>query len=245
MLKLLKLLLISEIDMSLYSVRQYELNSSLPVSQQIYQYLRKEIVECMILPSTSLSEKDISSRFSVSRQPVREAFIKLSENGLVQILPQRGTFVKKISLKKVIDGRFVRAAIERCVVVQACKLISPIQISLLEHNLDRQALAVQNDRLSEFLALDDEFHKMLAESANCPFAWEVIENIKTTMDRVRYISLSQASHPSSLLEQHKKIFLSIKEKKTEVAEIAVQEHLDQIVSTIEAIGRVNSEWFEN
>ncbi|WP_270804133.1 GntR family transcriptional regulator, partial [Aeromonas sp. Y307-3] len=85
-------------------------NGNLPVNQQIYRYLRKDIVECTIPPGTLLSEKEISTRFNVSRQPVREAFIKLAENGLVQILPQRGTFVQKISVKRVADGRFIRSA---------------------------------------------------------------------------------------------------------------------------------------
>ena len=56
----------------------------------------------------------------VSRQPVREAFIKLSEAGLVRIRPQRGTFVVKISTKQVTDARFVREAVEVAVARKAC-----------------------------------------------------------------------------------------------------------------------------
>ena len=78
-----------------------ELLNSVPVNQQIYRLLRQDIIDCSIAPGTLLSEKEISLRFSVSRQPVREAFIKLAEAGLVQILPQRGTFVMKISAKQV------------------------------------------------------------------------------------------------------------------------------------------------
>ncbi|MGO1238580.1 MAG: GntR family transcriptional regulator, partial [Hafnia alvei] len=63
--------------------QNYDLNGTVPVNQQIYRYLRKDIVECTIPPGTLLSEKEISARFNVSRQPVREAFIKLAENGLV------------------------------------------------------------------------------------------------------------------------------------------------------------------
>ncbi|MBK0560529.1 GntR family transcriptional regulator, partial [Klebsiella pneumoniae] len=54
-------------------------------NQQIYKILRQDIVRCEIKPGTLLSEKEVSERFDVSRQPVREAFIKLAENGLIQI----------------------------------------------------------------------------------------------------------------------------------------------------------------
>ena len=66
-----------------------QLNPTQPVNQQIYRILRRDIVHCLIAPGTPLSEKEVSVRFNVSRQPVREAFIKLAENGLIQIRPQR------------------------------------------------------------------------------------------------------------------------------------------------------------
>ena len=75
-----------------------QLNPTQPVNQQIYRILRRDIVHCLIAPGTPLSEKEVSVRFNVSRQPVREAFIKLAENGLIQIRPQRGSYVNKISL---------------------------------------------------------------------------------------------------------------------------------------------------
>ncbi len=65
-----------------------QLNPTQPVNQQIYRILRRDIVHCLIAPGTPLSEKEVSVRFNVSRQPVREAFIKLAENGLIQIRPR-------------------------------------------------------------------------------------------------------------------------------------------------------------
>ncbi len=85
-----------------------QLNPTQPVNQQIYRILRRDIVHCLIPPGTPLSEKEVSVRFDVSRQPVREAFIKLAENGLIQIRPQRGSYVNKISLSQVRNGCFVR-----------------------------------------------------------------------------------------------------------------------------------------
>ena len=104
----------------------YTITTSEPVNQQIYRYLRKDIVTCIIQPGSLLSEKEVSARFNVSRQPVREAFIKLAEAGLVQVLPQRGTFVRKISARRVADGRFIREAVEVSVVRRAALEIEPV-----------------------------------------------------------------------------------------------------------------------
>src|SRR5262245_28276079 len=78
------------------------------IAEQVFRTLRFAIVTLKLTPASALSEQDIADRLKVSRQPVREAFIKLSEIGLLRVLPQRGTFVEKISSKAVTDARFVR-----------------------------------------------------------------------------------------------------------------------------------------
>src|SRR5512134_955192 len=74
------------------------------IAEQVFRTLRSSIVTMRLTPATALSEQDIADRLDVSRQPVREAFIKLSEIGLLRVLPQRGTFVVKISAKAVTDA---------------------------------------------------------------------------------------------------------------------------------------------
>src|SRR3546814_7641471 len=90
-----------------------------PVARRVFRELRSAIVMMRFRPGQALSEKEIADRFGVSRQPVREAFIKLSEAGLVSVRPQRGTYVVKISARQVYDVRFVREAVEVAVVRKA------------------------------------------------------------------------------------------------------------------------------
>ncbi|TKY82090.1 GntR family transcriptional regulator [Pectobacterium polonicum] len=222
----------------------FQINNSEPVNQQIYRVLRKDIVECNIPPGKLLSEKEISVRFDVSRQPVREAFIKLAEAGLVQIMPQRGTFVMKISEQRVADARFIRQALECAIVRRAAEMVTDEQLLTLEHNLRRQELAAQNEQVREFLSLDDSFHQLLTQIANCPLAWETIESIKATMDRVRFLSLSQVSPPPSLIQQHYLIFSALKARDPDAAEKAIREHLQEMIYSITPIAQQNSDWFE-
>ena len=91
------------------------------IAEQVFRTLRSSIVTMRLTPATALSEQDIADRLNVSRQPVREAFIKLSEIGMVRVLPQRGTFVVKISAKAVTDARFVREAVECAIARRASR----------------------------------------------------------------------------------------------------------------------------
>ncbi|OCG20064.1 MULTISPECIES: GntR family transcriptional regulator [unclassified Gilliamella] len=220
-----------------------DLNISEPVNQQIYRKLRKAIITCQVLPGVLLSEKEISSQFSVSRQPVREAFIKLAEAGLVQILPQRGTFVTKISIKKVIDGQFIRDAVECAIIKQAALMISAADILLLQKNLDEQKQANKHKNIHYFLEKDDEFHQILMNVIDCQMAWESVENIKAMMDRVRFLSLEQISPPENLVKQHEKILTALKKHDPELAAIAQHEHLSAILETIKIVSKQKNEWF--
>lgn len=219
------------------------LNPVLPVNQQIYRILRQDIVHCLIPPGTPLSEKEVSVRFDVSRQPVREAFIKLAENGLIQIRPQRGSYVNKISMTQVRNGCFVRQAIECAVARRAATLITDSQRYQLEQNLHQQRIAIDHKQLDDFFQLDDEFHQKLAQIADCQLAWDTVENIKATIDRVRYMSLDHVSPPEKLLRQHQDIFDALAKHDVEGVDKAMTAHLEEIGETVQLIRQENSDWF--
>ena len=220
-----------------------QLNPTQPVNQQIYRILRRDIVHCLIPPGTPLSEKEVSVRFDVSRQPVREAFIKLAENGLIQIRPQRGSYVNKISLSQVRNGCFVRQAIECAVVRRAAGMVNDEQLYQLEQNLNQQRTAVERQQLTDFFQLDDEFHQKLSQIADCQLAWDTVENIKATIDRVRYMSLDHVTPPDMMLRQHYDIFQPLVARYPDAVEKAMSLHLQEISESVLLVRQENSDWF--
>lgn len=220
-----------------------QLNPTQPVNQQIYRILRRDIVHCLIPPGTPLSEKEVSLRFDVSRQPVREAFIKLAENGLIQIRPQRGSYVNKISLSQVRNGCFVRQAIECAVARRAAMLITDAQSYQLEQNLNQQRTAIDRQQLIDFFQLDDEFHQLLSNIADCQLAWDTIENIKAAIDRVRYMSLDHVSSPEMLISQHYEIFDALQKRDGDAVDKAMTLHLQEISESVLLIRQENRDWF--
>src|SRR5215831_15966336 len=148
------------------------------IAEQVFRTLRSSIVTMQLTPATALSEQEIADRLAVSRQPVREAFIKLSEIGLVRVLPQRGTYVVKISAKAVTDARFVREAVECAIARRAAEGIAKPAVDALRAVIADQRKAARSGDAEQFFVLDDAFHRGLAQAADCTYAWKVIEEAK-------------------------------------------------------------------
>ena len=215
-----------------------------PISRQIFRALREAIFAGQMVPGTPLSEKEVSEMFQVSRQPVREAFIKLVETGVLQVLPQRGTLVKRISPRKVREGRFIREAIETAVVRKAAVAITDEQLQALADNLRDQKLAAKSNDTAAFLVLDEAFHYGIAQAIDCTAAWEAIQDIKAQMDRVRYLSLPDVSPLDLLIRQHAKILAALKAHDASAAEDAMRRHLREILVSLGPIAARNPDWFD-
>jgi DNA-binding GntR family transcriptional regulator len=215
-----------------------------PIGKQIFRALREAIFVGQMVPGTPLSEKEVSDMFQVSRQPVREAFIKLVEAGVLQVLPQRGTFVKRISPRQVREGRFIREAIETAVVRKAAVSITDEQLQALADNLREQKLAAKSNDTAAFLALDEAFHYAIAQAIDCTAAWETIQDIKAQMDRVRYLSLPDVSPLDLLIKQHARILAGLRAHDPSAAEDAMRSHLREILMSLGPIAERNPAWFE-
>jgi DNA-binding GntR family transcriptional regulator len=203
-----------------------------PIVPQINQLLRQAIIEMRLRPGEALSEKEIAARYGISRQPVREAFIKLAEAGLVQILPSRGTYVVKISLHEVLNARFVREAVECALVREAARLVDASGLARIEALLVQQRDAAACGDLARFYALDEAFHQALAEPVECDFGLRVVESARAQIDRVRYLSLPDATPLARLIEQHDAILSALKQRDPDAAERAMRAHLREILSAI-------------
>ncbi|WP_084534315.1 GntR family transcriptional regulator [Paraburkholderia dilworthii] len=223
---------------------QVSMDSSEPITRQIHRALRQAIFAGQMVPGTPLSEKEVSDMFHVSRQPVREAFIKLVEAGVLQVLPQRGTFVKRISPRRVREGRFIREAIETAVARKAAQHITDEQIRQLTDNLRDQRIAAKANDTAAFLALDEAFHSTIAQTIDCGAAWDAIQDIKAQMDRVRYLSLPDDSPLDHLIKQHAKILAALRAHDPDAAEAAMRAHLREILVTFGPIAARNPAWFE-
>ena len=214
-----------------------KIDRRLPTTPQVFEVLRQAIVSLKIGIGQPLSENEVAVQLGVSRTPVREAFIKLAGTGLIEVLPQRGTFVVKISPRAVRDAQFVREALEVAVVRQACLKPVPDLAQRLRELIALQKSAAEDDDFDRFLTHDEAFHRTMAAAVGRERAWRVIEGEKGQMDRVRYLSLPKASPLFHLIGQHEAIATAIATENLPAAETALRLHLSEILGVLERFQR--------
>ncbi len=210
------------------------------VRPQIHRLLRQRIIQNDLEPGVRVSETEIAARYGVSRQPVREAFIKLAEEGLVEVRPQRGTFVCKIAISSVRGAQFVRSAIETEIVVRLATAPDRTLVATLRQLLAEQQAVAESGQ--GFVELDDLFHQTLAEAAGQSYAWSVVEGIKSQMNRARYLATAQFPI-RPLVEQHTAIVDAIEQGDVPAAQRTMKRHLSEILKDLSEITKGRPEYF--
>src|SRR5580692_4867379 len=125
------------------------------VSDQVYEALKKAIISLRLPPGTLISENRICRHIGVSRTPVREAIIRLVEDELIEVFPQKGSFVAPIKLSAVRETHFSRKALELAVLRRAAESWSVAHGSKARYVVDRQAAALGAEDMDDFHALDE------------------------------------------------------------------------------------------
>ena len=213
------------------------IDPKLPIAVQAHAWIRRAILTVELRPRDGLSEKELALRLGISRTPVREALIKLSDEGLVDIFPQRGTLVAPIRVPEVFEAQFIREALETAVVRKAAETANDDLRSRLRANLGDQKLAAGEGRLADFQRLDEDFHHIFSEFCDLTRAWRAIQNVKGQLDRVRYLSLPHPGHVGFLYEQHKAVADAIGRGAVDEAVEHMRYHLREVFKSIDELIR--------
>jgi len=199
------------------------------VGEYVYDVLKMNIVRMKLEPGNRISENEISELLGVSRTPVREAFIKLSREGLLYILPQRGTYIAKIDLDQVEEARFIREVLESAVLKIVTQGISDEFLDRLDANLEEQRKCLITRDLSKYFELDEAFHRIIFESVNKLRTWIVIDQVNTQYKRVRILSYTFDNMINSLIEQHAQLVEAIRLKNDEKAQLVIGNHIRKLI----------------
>ena len=214
-------------------------------ADDVYEFLYGQINSLKLLPGTRISEVEIAERFDVSRQPVREAFIRLANRDLLLVRPQRATVVRRFSNEKIKRARFIRTAIECEVLRRACQKPLGVYQAKLEKCIEAQEKAIRDGDVDRFHKLDYDFHKLFCTAAGCEFVFEAIVENKAQVDRICILSLAQPAAMEELVEDHRKILdaVAAQDEKRVIKEIT--HHLSRLDSVIAGIRKSHADFFED
>lgn len=194
--------------------------------------LRRAIIELELLPGSRLSEQDIATRLGVSRQPVREALIRLANSRLIEIRPHRGTVVARISAKEMTEALFVRQSVEVAVVAKAAQSFDAWQRKRINSLILKQEEAASKLDHAGFREHDEAFHFAVAQGAGVGIAWIAIADMKTHMDRVCNMTLQSEADMARRVREHRAIMEAIDQHDVEAAKQAMETHLGSILDDL-------------
>ena len=194
--------------------------------------LRRSIIELELLPGTRLSEQDIATRLGVSRQPVREAMIKLANSRLIEIRPHRGTVVARISAREMTEALFVRQSVEMAVVARAAQGFDAWQRKRIDSLIIKQEEASNQLDHAAFRDHDEAFHIAIANGAGVGIAWIAIADMKSHMDRVCNLTLQSEADMHRRVREHRTIMAAIDARDVAGAQQAMANHLGSILDAL-------------
>lgn len=204
---------------------------------QVHAVLQAQIVKGHFLPGQALSEMKLADELGVSRTPVREALIKLSEDGLVNIVPQSGTYVSPIDVAAVYDSQLIRESLECTTVMLAARAITPEGADELMRILDDQRRSLATEDYPGFVVQDDLLHWTLMEISGHAGVHKVVQGAKLHLDRVRHLTIEEAPQITQFIAQHEEIVDRVTHRDGRGARRAMRAHLHQLFDKLDRLFR--------
>lgn len=200
------------------------------VREQAYKTLRNEIVSMELKPGTVISTQDIATRLDISRTPVREAFIRLQGESLLEISPQKATVVSRIDFNRVYQERFIREALEVENMRSFAQIASYETIEAMRRNISEQYRALEAEDYARYLELDNSFHQLEFVDTNAELAASLIRQMNGHYDRVRLISSRGEGVADIIMKEHERLVEYVFKKDVDAAVGLLQKHIRELQS---------------
>jgi DNA-binding GntR family transcriptional regulator len=210
------------------------LDRRVPMTEQVHGALRAAILSAQLPPGMAISENAICRQFAVSRTPVRAAILRLSEEGLVDVFPQQGSFVSQIRIGGVRDSHFVRRTLELALIRTAAARWTPAASLALRATATAQRDSIARGDTDAFHREDERFHQIIAVEAGHAGVWPTILAAKTQLTRLIRFS-GDAQRLPVVVEEHLRIADALEAGAPEAAAAALGAHLDQIFILFEGL----------
>lgn len=214
-----------------------DLNGEGSLVDQIYGLLRKLIINLSLPPELALVEQEVASVLKVSKTPVREAIIRLSREGLVQVVPKSGSYVTAVSLDRYLEAFFVRTQLE----VGCIKRLAKRGVDMAEEVKLKALLTVQQEALEQnddvrFFELDEDLHWCFFELAGLSGVWKIMNLAKGEMDRVRHLKRQFGIRRSKLvIEEHAALVRAVIDRDPVRAERAMLDNIGALEDEMDLI----------
>lgn len=215
------------------------------LANRVHLFLKDAIMSLDYAPGDILRKNDIAAELGVSRSPVSEAFAKLASEGLVEIVPQSGTYVSRFSMDEIREGTFIRAALELAAVEKIATERTEKQLTLLNRNLRMQEILLEDGDIPGFYRADEEMHALIMSFTGYRRLAGLAESTWLQVNRARQLVLPSPGRTHETLKEHATIIKTIRDGDPVAARAATANHLGQLIKWLEPLERERPELFNN
>jgi GntR family transcriptional regulator, rspAB operon transcriptional repressor len=227
------------------SKRLFEIDPSRQAAVQVFEQLRGAIVALQLTPGTAINRAELQSRFGLSSTPIRDALMRLGEEGLVDIFPQSATRVSLIDIAAATQTQFLRRALEFEVVETLCASPDKSVVAILREVIRQQKDAADHTDLAAFEILDLEFHRRMFEAAAVPELYALVRQRSGHIDRIRRLHLPVAGKMQEIMRDHGSIAKAISAGDAATAKFRVRDHLSRSLAFSPALREKYPGYFTN
>ncbi|WP_151637433.1 GntR family transcriptional regulator [Noviherbaspirillum aerium] len=224
---------------------QFNLDRTRHAAPQIFEHLRELIISMSLTPGMVLSRAELALQYNISQTPVRDALIRLSEEGLVDVYPQHATVVSRIDVNLAQEAHFLRLSVEMEIARTLAAVADPALIERLRRLVSRQKAALEEKDLSGFALADQAFHRQMYEAAKVPHLFSLVRRHSGHLDRLRSLHLPAPGKALAVLADHDAILEAIAQGDSSLAEQSVRRHLSGTLANVEEIRTRHRDYLKN
>jgi len=211
------------------------LDRSRHAAPQVVDHLHERIVALELPPGMLLARAELAASFGVSQTPVRDALMRLEQEGLVDVFPQHKTVVSRIDIAQARQAHFLRRAIELEVARELATNGEPALAERLRATIARQRAALAGGEYAEFVGFDQSFHRQMYDAADVAGLWEEVRKRSGHIDRLRRLHLPAQGKGEAILRDHARIVDAIAKRDPGLAQQRVRQHLSGTLAQVDAI----------
>ena len=195
--------------------------------EMVGETLKQEILDLRLKPGQMISENDVCDRFGVSRTPVREALLLLQEQGFVETVPYRGTYVTLLSLDNIKQMIYMRVAVETMVLRDFIAVQSPMVMEDIRHQIAKQQALIQEKDFEpeQFYRMDAKMHSIWFTAVRRQKLWEMLQAQQLHYTRFRMLDFITETDFTRIIGEHKELFGLIEARDERGVEASLKEHL--------------------
>jgi GntR family transcriptional regulator, rspAB operon transcriptional repressor len=223
--------------------RAPSIDRSRHAAPQVFEQLREAIVSLQLAPGTVLSRAELAERFGLSQTPIRDALMKLGEEGLVDIFAQHATVVSRIDIASARQAQFLRRSIETEVVRQLAGQADASLLVRLRAQIDLQASLMGGATYRDFIEADRTFHRLMYEAAGVPDLFQLVRQRSGHIDRLRMLNLPSVGKQRAIVRDHRRIVEALAAGDADAAQAQLREHLSGTLAQTEAIRSAQPDFF--